>query len=94
MKEVFVDEWVYRPRAVGKGKQGLQLKIHMKAPVEPFQLYVIKMFKIIKSTKDDYDDFMKLMGNFSPADRKAILKYMGKFLPGDNKIKNIRLGGL
>lgn len=87
-KEVFIDEWIYKPKS--KRKPGNSIELSTKIPLEPFQLYIIKMFKLVKSEKEDYTALYNVMKNLRPSDRKRILEYIKKFVPGENKIKNVR----
>lgn len=87
-KEIFIDEWIYRPR---KSKIDLKrLYITPRIPLEPFQLYVVKLYKLVISKKEDYNELMNVMKNLRPKDRQMILSYIKKFLPGGNKISNVK----
>ena len=87
-KEVFIDEWIYKPRS--NRKPGNEIHIQTKIDLKPFQLYVIKIYKLVVNKKEDYNELMQVMKNLRPGDRKLILDYIKKFVPGENKIKNIR----
>jgi len=87
-KEIFIDEWIYKPTR--KIQDGKYFRIKTKIPLEPFQLYVIKLYKLVISKKEDYNELMNIMKNLRPADREKILSYIKKFLPDKNKISNIQ----
>ena len=87
-KEIFIDEWIYRPQKK-RGENAHRIYITTAIPLEPFQLYVLKIYKIVVSKKEDYHELFQVMKNLRPQDRKQILSYIKKFLPGENKIKNI-----
>ena len=86
--EVFVDEWIYRP-SKKKGVDAHKLYVKISTPLEPFQLYVVKVYKIVVSKKDDYNVLINVLKNVRPKERKIILDYIKDFLPGKEKIKNI-----
>lgn len=87
-KEIFVDEWIFRPRRIKNETREFAIK--SKFPLEPFQVYVVKLYKLIISKKEDYNELMQVMRNLRPADRQKILSYIKKFVPGKNKISNVR----
>lgn len=87
-KEVFVDEWIYKPKRSKTEMSSLHLTT--RTPLEPFQIYVVKLYKLVVNNKEDYNELMMVMKNVRPADRKMILSYIKKFLPGENKISNVR----
>lgn len=88
-KEVFLDEWIFRPRTTAKNSNSIQVKTRI--PLEPFQLYVVKLYKLVVSKKEDYTELMEVMKNLRLADRKQILAYFRRFIPGKYKISNVRV---
>ena len=95
MKEVFISEWLYKPIRGHRDKdqESGVIRLRLKNALEPYQLYLVKLFKVVISTKDDYNELMMVMRNIRPNDRKIIMKHIEKLNPGENKIKNVRLGG-
>ena len=87
MKEIFVSEWLYKPVRGHKDEENKRgvLRVRIKHELEPFQLYLVKLFKVVASNKEDYNELMSVMRNVRPADRKLIMKYIKKFLPGGIK---------
>lgn len=86
-KEIFIDEWIYRPQRQTMAQK--RFYVTTRIPLEAFQLYVVKLYKLVISKKEDYNELMNVMKNLRPADREKILSYIKKFLPGNNKIKNV-----
>lgn len=86
-KEIFIDEWIYRPHA--SKREGKKLYLTSRIPLVPFQIYVVKLYKLVISKKEDYNELMQVMKNLRPKDREMILSYIKKFRPGDNKISNV-----
>jgi len=87
-KEIFIDEWIWRPKTAGRTNKEIHIKC--KIPLDAYQLYVVKLYKLVISKKEDYNELMKVMKNLRLNDKKKILSYINKFLPGEQKIRNVQ----
>ena len=83
--EIFIDEWIYKPlKSEGNPKR---FSAVLKVPLEPFQLYVVKLYKLTATKAEDYNVLLDVMKNLRIRDRKIIWDIIQKSLPGENNEK-------